>query len=44
MYAMKTAAGHEKKKYGIILNAFAVECANKAQRLKRDREEDIFID
>jgi hypothetical protein len=43
LYATKTAAGHDKKKYGIILKAFAIECTNKPQRMKDDGE-DMFID
>ena len=30
LYAMKTTAGNEKRKYGIILKAVAVECSNKS--------------
>jgi hypothetical protein len=44
LYAMKTSAGHEKKKYGIILKAFAVECTNKPRFNGGDREADLFID
>ena len=29
LYAMKTSSGHEKKKYGIVLKAVAIECSNK---------------
>ena len=31
LYAMKTTSGTEKRKYGIILKASAVECMNKVQ-------------
>ena len=43
LYAMKTASGNEKKKYGIVLKAFAVECENKALQ-QIETEEDIFMD
>ena len=29
LYAMKTSSGNEKKKYGITLQALAIECTNK---------------
>ena len=29
LYAMKTSSGMEKKKYGIVLKAVAIECTNK---------------
>ena len=29
LYAMKTSSGNEKKKYGIVLKATAIECSNK---------------
>ena len=29
LYAMKTSSGHEKKKYGIVLKAIAIECSSK---------------
>ena len=29
LYAMKTSSGNEKKKYGIVLQAMAIECSNK---------------
>ena len=29
LYAMKTSSGNEKKKYGITLEAVAIECTNK---------------
>ena len=28
LYAMKTSSGNEKKKYGIVLKAIAIECSN----------------
>jgi hypothetical protein len=43
LYAMKTASGAEKRKYGIILKAFGVECMNKAQRKVHD-DADPFSD
>ncbi|MFM7978739.1 MAG: hypothetical protein ACKPKO_05435, partial [Candidatus Fonsibacter sp.] len=29
LYAMKTSSGNEKKKYGAVLKAIAIECSNK---------------
>ena len=29
LYAMETSSGNEKKKYGIVLKAIAIECSNK---------------
>ncbi|MFM7986362.1 MAG: hypothetical protein ACKPKO_44330, partial [Candidatus Fonsibacter sp.] len=29
LYAMKTSSGTEKKKYGVVLKAIAIECSNK---------------
>ena len=29
LYAVKTSSGNEKKKYGIVLKAIAIECSNK---------------
>ncbi len=29
LYAMKTSSGTEKKKYGVVLQAVAIECSNK---------------
>ena len=29
LYAMRTSSGNEKKKYGIVLKAIAIECSNK---------------
>jgi len=43
LYAMKTASGNEKRKYGIILKAFAVECSNKSKP-QLDKEIDLFSD
>jgi hypothetical protein len=43
LYAMKTASGAEKRKYGIILKACGVECTNKAQRKMKD-DTDPFSD
>ena len=44
MYAMKTASGNEKRKYGIVLKATAVECTNKNQPRTASNEMDLFID
>jgi hypothetical protein len=44
LYAMKNSTGSDKKKYGIILKAFAVECSNKSRRNADVMEEDIFLD
>ena len=44
LYAMKTASGGEKRKYGIILKAFAVECSNKSNPKREDRSTDPFSD
>jgi hypothetical protein len=44
LYAMKTASGAEKRKYGIILKAFAVECSNKANPARESRHQDPFQD
>jgi hypothetical protein len=44
LYAMKTASGGEKRKYGIILKAVAVECANKTRSKREDRDLDPFSD
>ena len=44
LYAMKNSTGSDKKKYGIILKAFAVECSNKNRRNVDVMEEDIFLD
>ena len=44
MYAMKTASGSEKRKYGIVLKATAVECTNKNRPAIANSEMDLFID
>jgi hypothetical protein len=44
LYAMKTASGGEKRKCGIILKAFAVECSNKSNPKREDRSTDPFSD
>jgi hypothetical protein len=45
LYAMKTTAGNEKRKYGIILKAVAVECSNKsAPPGLSNNSIDMFID
>ena len=44
LYAMKKSTGIDKKKYGIILKAFGVECSNKNRRNADVMEEDIFLD
>ena len=45
MYAMETASGNEKRKYGIVLKARAVECTNKNQpRADNDSMLDLFTD
>ena len=31
LYALKTSSGNEKKKYGVILKAIAIECTNKTE-------------
>ncbi len=36
MYAMKTSSGNEKKKYGIVLKATAIECSNKTAPKSRE--------
>ena len=36
LYAMKTASGSDKRKYGIILKASGVECVNKLQQQAKD--------
>jgi hypothetical protein len=41
LYAMKTSSGSEKKKYGIILKVYAVECTNKTPP---PRAEPIMLD
>ena len=43
LYAMKTTSGAEKRKYGIILKAFGVECMNKVQGKVHD-DTDPFSD
>ena len=43
LYALKTASGSEKRKYGIILKVFGVECMNKIQRKVKD-DTDPFLD
>ena len=43
LYAMKTSSGSDKRKYGIVLKATAVECVNKALP-KADRDADLFSD
>ena len=44
LYAMKTASGGEKRKYGIILKAFAVEATTKSMSKRDDRNIDPFSD
>ena len=39
LYAMKTSSGEEKKQYGIVLKAIAIECSNKTVP-----KSNIFID
>ena len=43
LYAMKTSSGSDKRKYGIVLKATAVECVNKSLP-KVDRDADLFSD
>ena len=43
LYAMRTSPGHEKKKYGIVLKATAVECSNKSVP-KSNQSIDLFYD
>ena len=31
LYALKTSSGNEKKKYGVVLKAIAIECTNKTE-------------
>jgi hypothetical protein len=44
LYAMKTTAGNEKRKYGIILKAVAVECSNKSAPPGLSNSIDMFLD
>jgi hypothetical protein len=44
LYAMKTTAGNEKRKYGIILKAVAVECSNKSAPPGLSNGIDMFLD
>ena len=45
MYAMKTSSGSEKKKYGIILKVYAVECTNKTPPPRAEPTMlDLFMD
>lgn len=43
LYAMKTSSGNEKKKYGIVLKATAIECVNK-ELPKPNPCEELFDD
>ena len=43
MYAMKTASGSDKRRYGIVLKATAVECINKTPQ-RANNDEDPFAD
>ena len=43
MYAMKTTSGNEKRKYGIVLKAIAVECTNKNPPRTNTNEIDPFL-
>jgi hypothetical protein len=40
---MKTSSGNENKKYGIVLNAIAIECSSKTAR-KSNPCTDLFDD
>ena len=44
IYAMKTSAGSEKRKYGVVLKAYAVECANKKNAAAEVLDVDLFDD
>ena len=45
LYAMKTSSGSEKKKYGIILKAYAVECTNRTPPPRAEQTMlDLFMD
>ena len=44
IYAMKTSAGSEKRKYGVVLKAYAVECANKKNAAAEVLNVDLFDD
>ena len=44
IYAMKTSAGSEKRKYGVVLKAYAVECANKKNAAAEVIDVDLFDD
>ena len=44
IYAMKTSAGSEKRKYGVVLKAYAVECANKKNAAAEVLDVDVFDD
>ena len=44
IYAMKTSAGSEKRKYGVVLKAYAVECANKKSAAAEVLDVDLFDD
>jgi len=44
IYAMKTSAGSEKRKYGVVLKAYAVECANKKSAAAEVLDVDLLDD
>ena len=44
IYAMKTSAGSEKRKYGVVLKAYAVECANKKNAAAEVLDVDLLDD
>lgn len=44
LYAMKTASGNTKKKYGIVLKLVSVECSNKNNKGQMDKNADVFLD
>jgi len=44
IYAMKTSAGSEKRKYGVVLKAYAVECTNKKNAAAEVLDVDLFDD